>query len=335
MKEDDRQTRPKTMELYHDLGMFSIQNDLLGNFSSNLNLENNLLSNLKMDECFDYQVQLSANDGEMEDVCSLHQHSKSYGDYQTLSEANEILRPYSNDDIKSLDKSNQIMLDENKFFSSDHIMLDYELSLIETPVGLEEKLPDHCSSEGHIPKKKYISKKRRENPVKKLIRLIENEKIDPYLNTEYLNKFISQEQIYDEKVEQSVKSIPKFAISNSLVVPSNKPCCSCQKSYCVKIYCSCFKKRKYCIDCNCKGCLNRSTFSFIRDQTIKHLEWKYNSAILPDSSNLSEHYPTSKVNMKEKSCNCKHSSCRKNYCICFQNGRICTELCKCINCFNV
>lgn len=325
MNENERQTDSQMVELYHDLDWFSDENVMSNNFNISLNLEVKSGSEFKMP---DYEANHLDSNVQNQNLDSLspNLHSRSDEDYRPLSEQNDYSHRYSL-------LNEKLNLEETKFFSSDHIMFDYDLSLNENHINNENKLPNNYPNEkmeSQITKKRYISKKRRENPVKKLIRLIENEKIDPYTQTEYLNQFITQEQIHEEKEEQQLKSFPKFITLTNTNINLLKPCCACQKSYCIKIYCSCFKNRKLCLNCNCKGCLNRHNFSYIRSQTIKHLEWKYDIPIVPKSHSLSD-----KDLKKSKGCNCKQSNCLKNYCICHQNGKTCSEECKCTNCLNV
>jgi hypothetical protein len=37
---------------------------------------------------------------------------------------------------------------------------------------------------------------------------------------------------------------------------SNKICCNCKKSRCLKLYCECFRNNQVCSGCNCVACLN-------------------------------------------------------------------------------
>lgn len=93
--------------------------------------------------------------------------------------------------------------------------------------------------------------------------------------------------------------------------------CSCSKTQCNRNYCECYSSGNYCIDCNCKNCINKPP---INSYTNKH----------PTSSNA-----ISSKNKREKViCTCTKSSCNKNYCECFKSGQKCSSLCRCISCEN-
>ena len=52
----------------------------------------------------------------------------------------------------------------------------------------------------------------------------------------------------------------------------NKPCCSCNKTKCIKKYCECFANNKLCTNCLCMDCHNKEIFinSFGNDNTEKN-----------------------------------------------------------------
>ena len=107
---------------------------------------------------------------------------------------------------------------------------------------------------------------------------------------------------------------------------SNKKCigCNCKNSGCLKRYCECFSRMKYCdSNCQCKSCKNNIKFEKERTEAIKLYLVKS---------------PVSfkKINMdlNNITCNCKKSNCLKNYCECFQFGLKCTYSCGCVDCKN-
>jgi hypothetical protein len=51
-----------------------------------------------------------------------------------------------------------------------------------------------------------------------------------------------------------------------------KKCCSCVKSHCLKLYCDCFKKENYCLNCTCPYCLNQKKYEIIRQKSISYLK---------------------------------------------------------------
>ena len=84
--------------------------------------------------------------------------------------------------------------------------------------------------------------------------------------------------------------------------------CCCTKTQCLRKYCECFNQGRYCVDCDCKNCLNQLP--------------KYSSTNIKNIPN------------KTVICTCTKSGCNKNYCECFKNGEKCTSYCRCVNCEN-
>ena len=99
--------------------------------------------------------------------------------------------------------------------------------------------------------------------------------------------------------------------------------CNCKNSSCLKFYCECFSKGKYCKNCLCCNCKNKEEFENIRQE-------KYKNIIL---RNPRAYYQIKSIK-RSWTCNCKNSNCTKKYCDCFQNGKSCTSKCKCANCLN-
>lgn len=97
--------------------------------------------------------------------------------------------------------------------------------------------------------------------------------------------------------------------------------CSCLKAQCNKNYCECFSSRRYCINCNCKDCLNKPPKNSTSDIHILENENK-NSV------------KTSNIKDKKVFCTCSKSECKFNYCECFKIKQECNELCRCTNCKN-
>ena len=99
--------------------------------------------------------------------------------------------------------------------------------------------------------------------------------------------------------------------------------CNCKNSSCLKLYCECFSKGKYCENCFCCNCKNKEEFENIREEKYKNIILRNPKAI----------YQIKSIK-KSWTCNCKNSNCIKKYCDCFHNGKSCTSKCKCINCLN-
>ncbi len=100
--------------------------------------------------------------------------------------------------------------------------------------------------------------------------------------------------------------------------------CNCKNSGCLKRYCECFTRMKYCdSNCQCKNCFNKIEHEKERGEAIQNYMMK--SPISFKKINL---------DVNNLTCFCKKSNCLKKYCECFQLGMKCTSNCKCIDCKN-
>ena len=112
-----------------------------------------------------------------------------------------------------------------------------------------------------------------------------------------------------------------------------KVSCNCKNSYCIKLYCECFRKNGFCgPQCTCENCKNTSD-NEERRQRLNKLEenkkqqqgefvLKLNSSIKKD------------IQIIYKGCNCVRSNCGNGYCDCFDAGLKCKDSCFCRNCVN-
>ena len=113
-------------------------------------------------------------------------------------------------------------------------------------------------------------------------------------------------------------------ITNPNIIKKNNMGCNCKNSGCLKRYCECFSRMKYCdINCQCKNCYNN----------IKH-EKERNDAIKIYLVKSPVSFKKINMDLNNITCNCKKSNCLKNYCECFQFGLKCTYSCGCVDCKN-
>lgn len=100
--------------------------------------------------------------------------------------------------------------------------------------------------------------------------------------------------------------------------------CNCKNSGCLKRYCECFSRMKYCdSNCQCKNCFNNVKYEKERNDAIKNYLIK--SPVSFKKINL---------DLNNVTCYCKKSNCLKNYCECFQLGMKCSYNCGCVDCKN-
>ena len=135
-----------------------------------------------------------------------------------------------------------------------------------------------------------------------------------------INQFNNHEQFICKKMSIDLDD----DITNSNL--SNKKCigCNCKNSGCLKRYCECFSRMKYCdANCQCKNCLNNIKNEKERNEAIR---------IYLIKSPVS--FKKINMDLNNVTCNCKKSNCLKNYCECFQFGLKCTYSCGCVDCKN-
>ena len=100
--------------------------------------------------------------------------------------------------------------------------------------------------------------------------------------------------------------------------------CNCKNSGCLKRYCECFTRMKFCdANCQCKNCFNTIEHEKERNESIQIYLMK--SPISFKKNNL---------NINNVTCSCKKSNCLKKYCECYQIGIKCNNNCKCFECKN-
>ena len=140
------------------------------------------------------------------------------------------------------------------------------------------------------------------------------------LNHPKINFFPNIAQTLDKKMSIDLNENQNNTFQNN----KNEIGCNCKNSFCLKRYCECFTRMKYCnSSCQCKNCFNTNLHEKERNEAIKNYISK---------SPIS--FKKINIDMNNLSCFCKKSNCLKKYCECYQMGMKCSLNCKCIDCKN-
>lgn len=113
-----------------------------------------------------------------------------------------------------------------------------------------------------------------------------------------------------------------FNSEDKEIIKSQNTPCNCSKSGCLKLYCECFAKGRYCIGCNCINCFNVPDYESIRSKAVAHLVQRNSEAFIQEK-------------VITKGCTCKKSGCVKKYCKCHLHAKKCDDTCKCVGCQNL
>lgn len=111
------------------------------------------------------------------------------------------------------------------------------------------------------------------------------------------------------------------AVPSVLKQQSHRSFCNCNKSKCLKMYCSCFRQGLTCGEgCRCLECSNTA------DEAQKHRKAREER----------EERKNCRPSIKEVGgyCGCRVGFCQKAYCWCMKNGVECNSRCRCFNCKN-
>ena len=106
--------------------------------------------------------------------------------------------------------------------------------------------------------------------------------------------------------------------------------CNCKNSYCIKLYCECFRKNgycgKYCTCLNCKNVPSNEERQQIKETKSGKRQNSFIFRFNPEKDNG--------IKIIYKGCNCVRSGCTNGYCECFANNNMCQPGCFCRNCRN-
>ena len=140
------------------------------------------------------------------------------------------------------------------------------------------------------------------------------------------NKFENEKLISDSNQEEFINKKYSLDLTDDINSSNIKKTggCNCKNSGCLKRYCECFSRIKYCdSNCQCQNCCNNINNEKERNEIINNYLIK---------SPIS--FKKMKINLNNFSCHCKKSNCLKNYCECFQLGLKCSKNCGCFDCKN-
>ncbi|KAJ0987477.1 hypothetical protein J5N97_005833 [Dioscorea zingiberensis] len=118
--------------------------------------------------------------------------------------------------------------------------------------------------------------------------------------------------------------------------------CSCKKTGCLNLYCTCFKHEQYCLDCKCQNCENtvenEHAVADAQKQVLSRNADAFSSKVVHNKTEVViddegvEH--VKEVSIHGIGCKCKTSSCEKAYCRCKKKHLKCSIICNCTTCGN-
>lgn len=187
--------------------------------------------------------------------------------------------------------------------------------------------------------KTKVKPERKANPVSKLIRtLLELTKNNiKYIDYNLIHSIIllnKQEYLpfhtydyyitrinLDLKKRFNIKSNTYNSKSLSNIILKDKEkdkekvkCCACNNTYCLKMYCICFRNQVECKNCDCEICFNRRNYNSLKQISVLFIEGKNRSKVI-------------------RYCKCIKNKCMSNYCLCKRMNIKCGDKCKCVDCY--
>ena len=215
----------------------------------------------------------------------------------------------------------------NIFPNSDQKLIDNKPSFIFSDNNSNDVFPNPTDINNQMANNYCLQKRKRINSLDtENIKILKSENNGINKKYENLDQSLLSKKKFINNPEQIYKkmSIDLEDDSHKNIISSNFSGCNCKNSGCLKRYCECFSRMKYCDEnCQCKNCFN----------VVQH-EQERNTAIRNYIIKSPISFKKINIDLKNINCNCKKSNCLKNYCECYQLGVKCGNNCKCSDCKN-
>ena len=230
---------------------------------------------------------------------------------------------------------------QNKTQNFFPISLSVPIGMVKNPISYLKDINSGFNPDGQTKNNVFIQKRNRDNSNEEDIKKLDiNAELDnktgdqndsssdinmksPHptkKNLYQMNQLNNHDQFICKKMSIDIDD----DITNPNMANKKIMGCNCKNSGCLKRYCECFSRMKYCdANCQCKNCLNNLKNEKERNDAIR---------IYLIKSPVS--FKKINMDLNNVTCNCKKSNCLKNYCECFQFGLKCTYSCGCVDCKN-
>lgn len=116
---------------------------------------------------------------------------------------------------------------------------------------------------------------------------------------------IEQTKLFIPTAKPSVPKDENFSQLITKLIKPQEPCkkCNCKNSQCLKLYCECFRARRFCTGCNCHNCKNTPVHMEERQKAISEILLRNPKAFEKKETSLDQ------IKKGQRGCNCKRSGC--------------------------